>query len=329
MNMTGKFSVGIRCSTYNQARYIVETMDGFVMQQTSFPFVAMIVDDASTDGQQSLICSYLRQNFDWEDSGAYDCDEKHAQVMFARHKVNKSCHFVVLFLKENLYQKGLHYKKLEYLAPWRNELKYEALCEGDDWWIDPLKLQKQFDFLETHPDHAMCTTSYSSYRMKDGHINKGIDHGPGTDITLRDLMRKNTIGTLTVMYRLEVLARYEKEVRPHIPSFQMGDIPLWLFIAHEGKIHELPCTTAMYRVLENSTSHSSDFNRQYRFFIEASRIRLWMNKFLGTHYSLLIWFRLIVDTRNFCRRWAKNNNERKIDVWRKAIAYLRSASFKF
>lgn len=322
--MHSKYTVGIRCSTYNQSQYIEQTLNGFVIQQTSFPFVAMIVDDASTDGQQDVIVSYIEKNFDTADDIFYRKETDHAEVLFARHLTNRNCYFAVLFLKENHYQKDLHYKKLEYLTEWRNDMTYEALCEGDDWWTDPNKLQKQVDFLDTHPDYAMCTTSYTSIRMRDGLLRKGIDEGEGIDISLRSLMKKNTIGTLTAMYRMEVHNLYEKVVRPHIPKFQMGDVPLWLFIAKQGKIHELPCTTAMYRVLDNSASHNRDFDKQYRFFIEASRVRFWMNKFLGTHYSFLIWFRLLIETRHFCRRWAKNNGQSRFHLWKRAIRILKA-----
>ncbi len=325
--MTDDFLVGIQCPTYNQKKYIEQTLDGFVIQQTSFPFVAMIVDDASTDGQQEVLVSYLKSNFDMNADVSYTEETDYAHIMFARHKTNGNCHFAVLLLKENLYQKGLHYKKLEYLAPWREKMKYEAMCEGDDWWIDPHKLQKQFDFLESHPDYLMCATSYTSVRMSDGFLKKGIEEGKGRDIGLAGLMQKNTIGTLTVMYQVEVMNQYEREVRPTVPDFMMGDLPLWLYIASKGKIHELPCTSAMYRVLDKSTSHSTDFTKQYRFFIEGSRIRLWMNRFLGTHYSVIIWSRLLIDTRNFCRRWAKNHGGRKIDLWRDAIKILKSTEW--
>lgn len=320
-----KYAVGVRCSTYNQIKYIEQTMNGFVIQQTSFPFVSMIIDDASTDGQQTFITEYMEQNFDMEGSDAYRIETDYAEILFARHKQNGNCCFAVLFLKENHYQKGLHYKKLEYLTQWRDNMKYEALCEGDDWWIDPLKLQKQYDFLESHPDYLMCTTSYTSIRMKDGFQRQGIEEGKGRDISLRSLMKKNTIGTLTVMYRTEVVNQYKEEVKPYMPDFRMGDIPLWIYIASKGKIHELPCTTAMYRILENSSSHSTDFIRQYDFLIEGSRLRLWMNKFLGAHYSLMIWARLLIQTRHFCRRWAKNHNESRITLWRKAMKYLKES----
>lgn len=324
-----KFLVGIRCHTYNQSRYIVETMNGFAMQQTLFPFVAMIVDDASTDGEQQVITDYLEKNFETDNTSvAYKKETDYAYVYFAQHRTNRNCCFVVLLLKENHYQKKSSTKKLEYLAPWREVIRYEAICEGDDWWTDSTKLQKQVDFLDAHPEYQMCTTSYSSVRMTDGYIDKGGERGDGRDITFRQLMKKNRVATLTVMYRIDVFFKYQNEVMPFMPRFMMGDIPLWLYIASQGKIRQLPYDMANYRILASSASHHKDFASQYRFYIEGSRIRLWINRFLGTHYSFYIWARLLIATRNFCRNWARNNGEKRRDLWRKAIKILKSTDWK-
>lgn len=290
--------VSIVTLAYNHGKYIRQCLDSFVMQVTDFPFEVIIHDDASTDDTTHIIREY---------------EQMYPDIIKP------------IYQKENQYSKGVPIGAT-YLYP-KAQGNYIAECEGDDWWTDPHKLQKQVDFLESHPDYVMCTTSYSSFRMKDGRIKEGVKEGRGMDITLRSLMKKNRIGTLTVLYRKDVLTRFEEEVRPVMPNFKMGDITLWLYMAHKGKIHELPCTTAMYRILENSASHSADFNKQYEFYVEASRLRLWMNRFLGTHYAFMIWTKLLIDTRNFCRRWAKNHGEKKIDLWRKAKAILKSTDW--
>ena len=287
--------VSIRTSTYNHEKYIRQCIEGILMQKTTFPFEYIIGEDCSTDGTMAIVKEYAQKYPD--------------VIRVVTDDVNV----------------GMRANGLRCIERCRG--KYMAICEGDDWWTDPYKLQKQVDFLESHPDYVMCSTSYSSYRMKDGLVKEGIKDGPGKDITLRRLMKKNTIGTLTVMYRSDVLDRFEKEVRPAMPDFRMGDITLWLYMAHVGKIRELGCSTAMYRVLENSASHSLDFAKQYGFFVEASRVRLWMNQFLGTHYSMFIKIRLLFDSRNFCRRWARNHGERRIDVWRRMMKYLKSTDF--
>ena len=283
--------VSIRTSTYNHEKYIRQCIEGILMQKTDFPFEYIIGEDCSTDGTMAIVREYAQKYPDI--------------IRVVTDDVNV----------------GMRANGLRCIERCRG--KYMAICEGDDWWTDPHKLQKQVDFLESHPDYLMCTTSYSSFRMKDGQVKEGVKDGQGRDITLRSLMKKNRIGTLTVLYRKDVLTRFEEEVRPVMPNFRMGDITLWLYMAHEGKIHELPCTTAMYRILENSASHSDDFTKQYEFYVEASRLRLWMNNYLGSHYSMMIWARLLLDTRHFCRRWAKNHDENRFVLWRRAIKILK------
>lgn len=283
--------VSIRTSTYNQEKYIRQCIEGILMQKTDFPFEYIIGEDCSTDGTRDIVYEYARQYPNL--------------IRVVTDDVNV----------------GMRANGLRCIERCRG--KYMAICEGDDWWTDPYKLQKQVDFLEAHPEYLMCTTCYSTLRMKDGFLKNGSKDGNGKDISLRSLMRKNTVGTLTVMYRSDAMAQYEAEVRPLLPEFRMGDYPLWLYMAHKGKIHELPCSTATYRILENSTSHSDDFDRQYGFYIETRRVALWMNRFLGSSHGLLIRYRHIISTRNFCRRWAKDHKEKRIAVWRNAIRLMR------
>ena len=140
------YLVGIICMTYNQSAYITDALKGFAMQQTDFPFVAVVVDDASTDGEQEVIKAYVDEHFDRsEEKGYKQWETEDARWTFARHKENDNCLFVTVFLKRNLFREPE--KKEEVLKGWM-DAKYIAICEGDDYWVDPLKLQKQVDILE-------------------------------------------------------------------------------------------------------------------------------------------------------------------------------------
>ena len=107
-----KFKVSVRCFTFNQAKYIEDTMNGFVMQQTDFPFVCCIVDDASTDGEQDVIKKYMDMHFDYSpNSVSFEKETDYAYIHYAQHKENKNCYFAVLFLKENHYSKKMGKKE--------------------------------------------------------------------------------------------------------------------------------------------------------------------------------------------------------------------------
>ena len=106
--MTDKSSanwrVCVSCFTYNQSPYILECLNGFTQQETTFPFVCTIVDDASTDGEQDVIKKYLEDNFNLDDHSVVRHEETDDYVLtFAQHKSNAYCYFAVLFLKYNHY----------------------------------------------------------------------------------------------------------------------------------------------------------------------------------------------------------------------------------
>lgn len=151
-----KYSVFISCNTFNQAIYIKDALDSFCMQQTSFPFVCAITDDASTDGEIDVIKQYLQDNFNLNNEDALKKETDDYVLQYARHKTNRNCFFVVVFLKYNHWQ--LKKAKKYYVKEWFERSRYSAYCEGDDYWIDPLKLQKQVDFLEKHPDYSAHAT---------------------------------------------------------------------------------------------------------------------------------------------------------------------------
>lgn len=289
--MSTKPLVSIVTLAFNHGRYLRQCLDGFVMQITDFTFEVIIHDDASTDDTAQIIREY---------------EEKYPHI------------FRPIYQTENQYSKGVAIGAT-YLYP-AVRGKYICECEGDDWWTDPYKLQKQADFLEAHPEYSLCCTAYGSMRMRDGFVKD--EKGTETDITMRQLMKKNLIGTLTVMYRKELHQEYMEQVLPVMPKFRMGDIPLWLFMASKGKIRKLADQTAMYRKLEYSASHSDDFDRQLEFLLDASRIRLWMNGYLAAGYALYLKMIMYSDVLSFCRKWSRSHGGRMTDLWKKAIKHI-------
>lgn len=154
-----KNKVCIRCATFNHSRFIEDALNGFVMQETDFPFVAAIVDDASTDGESQVLRDYYYRCFDNENSTvAYKEETEYGTILYAQHKVNKNCHFAIVLLKENHFSQKK--SKLPYYSRWSDDVPYIALCEGDDYWTDPLKLQKQVNYLENHSNVIVCSHDF-------------------------------------------------------------------------------------------------------------------------------------------------------------------------
>lgn len=205
-----KYLVCVNCWTYNQHAYITDALNGFTMQQTNFPFVCTIVDDASTDGEQEVVKKYVQDCFELDNTSvAYEKDEDYGHVTFARHKTNNNCYFAVIYLKENHYSQKK--SKVPYLTEWMNT-KYIAVCEGDDYWTDPMKLQKQVSFLEAHPDFSLCCHRFKRYfeesdSWDDDYVGDAFAKNPDVDglvISNLENFRTRFTWTLTLCYRKAV-----------------------------------------------------------------------------------------------------------------------------
>ena len=252
-NSENSFLVCVRCMTYNHSAYITDAMNGFVMQQTDFPFVCTIMDDASTDGEQDVIRRYVEDNFYLQDASvAYERDNDYGHVTFAQHKTNKNCFFAVILLKENHYSQRK--SKASYLTEWM-DAKYIALCEGDDYWIDPLKLQKQVDFLETNEAFSICFHDAKVYNQTENRfIIDDIRMVPEeTDII--ELARGNYIHTMTVVYRNNPLVAEDLKKLGRVVT---GDYALHLMNARFGRIKKLPECMAVYRLNNRSVWGTKD-----------------------------------------------------------------------
>lgn len=136
--------VSIICNTYNQKSYIRNALDGFLMQETRFPIEILVHDDASTDGTAEIVKEYA---------------QKYPDLIFP------------ILQTENQYSKNVDICE-EYQFS-RARGKYIALCEGDDYWTDPLKLQKQVDAMEQHPKIDIC-----AHRMSISQNEKIIGSAP-------------------------------------------------------------------------------------------------------------------------------------------------------
>ncbi|MBR3710795.1 MAG: hypothetical protein IKM99_07535 [Bacteroidales bacterium] len=247
------YIVRAHCATYNHSAYITDAMNGFVMQQTDFPFVCTIMDDASTDGEQDVIRRFVEDNFDLKDASvAYERDTDYGHVTFAQHKTNKNCFFALILLKENHYSQRK--SKAPYLTEWM-DTKYIALCEGDDYWTDPLKLQKQVDFLETHKDYAICFHEAKIFNQSTGGFVKDDIRTVPSETNIMELAKGNYIHTQTVVYRNDPLVERE---RAEIGRVAAGDYVLHMLNAKHGKIKKLPDCMAVYRLNNESVWGTKD-----------------------------------------------------------------------
>jgi hypothetical protein len=136
------------------------------------------------------------------------------------------------------------------------------MCEGDDYWIDPLKLQKQVDFLEKNKDYALVHTNFHTIKNNFLEKNQNRKILISEGMVKEALLRENYIATLTVCFNKE---KFDLAYNQIDKKYLMGDYPAWLAVALNSKIGYLNEVTSVYRVLENSASHSVNKLKQFGF----------------------------------------------------------------
>lgn len=232
--------VSVLTLAYNHEKYIRECIEGIINQHTTFKFELIIHDDASTDGTAEIIKEYERR---------YPTIIK------------------PVYQDKNQFSKGIPIGKT-FLYPCAKG-KYIALCEGDDYWTDPLKLQKQVDFLENNEDYGLVHSLAQGY-FENGRCYSKKMYGEFF-FNIDDLLIANRIVTLTVCFRKKIYIDYENDITPQ-SSWKMGDYPLWLYIASCSKVHFIDEVMGTYRILEESSSHSKDLQKNLEFCLSSYAI---------------------------------------------------------
>lgn len=227
--------VSICCFTYNQEKYIRQTLESFLMQKFSFTIEIIVHDDASTDNTRKIIQEYVS---DFPDIIKPVYQEK-----------NKYSLYGMSFLLKHVTSKATG--------------KYIAICAGDDFWIDPLKLQKQVDFLESNSDYGLVHTKAA--KLSEAEKTLSGSYGARVD-TLEDLLTECSIAALTVCVRSCLLHKYFDEIKPEEHSkWTTEDFPMWIWFMRNSKFKFLEDYTSVYRTHLGSISHIQDDLKRLNF----------------------------------------------------------------
>lgn len=235
--------VSIVCTAYNHEDYIKDALEGFVSQKTTFPFEIIVHDDASTDSTAEIIKEY---------------EQKYPYLFFN------------IYQKENQYSKGVDIWGNLFQNHCRG--KYIAICEGDDYWIDPLKLQKQVDFLEKNQEYGMIYGRVKYYENETGKYL--TEFGSGIH-NIQELLIGNVIPTLTVCLRKDLYVEYYNEIQPFHQNWKMGDYPMWLWFSYRSLIKFMENIIGIYRILPESVSHSKDYRKELNFVKDYNNIKIY------------------------------------------------------
>lgn len=262
--------VSVCVQTYQHVNYIAKCIDGILMQRTNFQFEILLGEDESSDGTRDICIEY---------------ETRHPEK-------------IRLFLnsrKEVLYINGEATGRMNLINLLNNANgKYIALCEGDDYWIDPDKLQKQVDFLEANSDYGLVHTDCDFLFENSGITIKNYNASTnryefGKENTYDTLIKNNIVKTVTVCFKKEFYNEFIQFVEEHIYKWLMFDYPLWIFIANNSKIAYLNKSTAIYRMLNNSASHFIDnFEKTFNFINSSFDIKQFFIKKYGCDKNTLI-----------------------------------------
>ena len=211
--------VSISCLVYNHEPFLRECFEGFMMQKTNFPFEVLVHDDASTDKSAEIIREYTA---------------KYPDI------------FKPIYQTENQYSKGVKVSAT-FNFP-RAKGKYIALCEGDDYWTDPLKLQKQVDFLENNPDHVMCSHRFMVYNQNDKTLKKDwlpFSEKENFHYDLEYFIQRKEWVTqpLTILFRTSAL-----DVEHYSLYAKSKDVTLMYSLLRKGKGVMLKDMMGVYRI---------------------------------------------------------------------------------
>jgi len=224
--------VSISCTTYNHKNYIRDAIEGFLKQKAKFQFEILLHDDASTDGTNEIIKEY---------------EHKYPDLIFP------------VYQKENQYSKGV------VISPtfnWpRARGKYIALCEGDDYWTDPYKLQKQVELLERRSDCSACFTNALVYNEIINTQRKFILNLKEGILSDRDIFMKGggLYPTASLVFRREAI-NYD-DYRNINELF--GDEILIMALAMNNKIYFIDEITCVYRRWEGGVYSKNSMNKMY------------------------------------------------------------------
>lgn len=206
--------VSVFCLTYNHEQYLRRCLDGFVMQKTNFPFEVLVHDDASTDGTANIIREYA---------------EKYPEIIKPTYQM------------ENQYSKGVKIIHAHLLS--KAQGMYFAWCEGDDYWTDENKLQKQIAFLDEHPEYSCCYHRVLRKNLADGSTSYVPNIAESREFGIEEIIRGGAVFQLS---SLVIRSNIYRERPASFAAKKFGDVTTFLYGAIRGKCFVLSDAMSVY-----------------------------------------------------------------------------------
>lgn len=212
--------VSVTVATYQHVNYIKDCLNGILMQKTDFSYEIVLGEDGSSDGTQEICKEYAEKYPD--KIRLFIRDRNLSQFV---NEDGSTSRFNGLW--NRMSARG----------------KYIAWCEGDDYWIDPLKLQKQVDFLETHSDYTMCFHNAFVYYVQQHTVKLFNDFTSNCDLSMHDAIHNWFVPTASILVRKEIC------FPPNwLARIYCGDYPLIIYARYKGKVRCFHDIMSVYRV---------------------------------------------------------------------------------
>ena len=238
--------VSVQMITYNHKPYISQAIEGVLAQKTDFPVELVIGEDCSTDGTREVVLEYQRRH------------PEAVRVITSARNVG---------MTENARR-----------AAGACRGKYLALCEGDDRWIHPRKLQMQVDIMEADPGVGLVHGGAVRCDVASGRCHpwkrrpRGYDDG---DVFIKLITGRYFIYTATACMRMD-LFRAARERNPEVfdGRYLMGDIQLWLELSRVTRFRLVNEPLAAHNILPESATRSADVQKEIRFWKSVFEVRM-------------------------------------------------------
>ena len=248
--------VSVCILTYNHEPFITQAVDSVLMQKTDFDFEVIIGEDQSTDNTRSIVKDYQK-------------------------KFPQTIRLLLHERKDVIYIDGRESGRWNFMNTIQSAKgQYIALLEGDDYWLDPLKLQKQVDFLESHPSCVICFHA-AQYQDKNNHSlhHLWMPRQLKKIYTIEDLfVEGNFIATASTLFRNGLLDDFP----PWFKKIRVGDWPLHILNARHGDIGFINEVMSAYRV--HAGGVSSMKSRIEKLQTRLKMFRFFNRLFAGRYY---------------------------------------------
>jgi len=243
--------------TYGHEKYIKQAIEGILMQECDFNVELIIADDKSPDKTETIVNNFLKNHSrkDW--------------INYTKHKQNKGAN--------SNFDWAMQQARGEYVA----------LCEGDDYWVDPYKLQKQVDFLDIYSEYNICVHNTSILNGNELILKEWRLDNSRTEFNIHDYIYSIFFHTSSALFRNISASSYYL----HGPEMLQGDIALFLSVINDKKVHFIDEYMGVYRLHENGITNDPFYKSRLNTYVSLLNIFSAFDNYSNYKFQVSVWLK--------------------------------------